>query len=112
MSDARSTSRYAALLLGGSVLVVGTLVASGMHAAKSSAAAQATDAPAAASADQAEFQAWASANDEADGKLIGEIQRNGKTIELRQLPEGAQVDQDNPDLAPDEAMTDQNEPWR
>jgi hypothetical protein len=112
MSDARSTSRYAALLLGGSVLVVGALIASGVNSAKSSVSAQATDAPAAAGADQAAFQEWAGSGDEADGKLIGEIQRNGKTVELRQLPEGAQVDPDDSDLAPDSVMTDQNEPSR
>lgn len=112
MPDARSTSRYAAFLLGGSVLVAGALVASGIHAARSSAAAEATEVPVAAAVDQAEFQRWAGDSEETDGKLIGEIQRNGKTIELRQLPEGARPDPASHGFAPDEDMTDQSESSR
>lgn len=112
MSDARSTSRYAALLLGGSMLVVGALVASGIHAARSSAAAVATEAPIAAAVEQADFERWASDSEESDGKLIGEIQHNGKTIELRQLPEGARPDQASHDFVPDEDMTGQSESSR
>lgn len=112
MPDARSTSRYAAFLLGGSVLVAGALVASGIHAARSSAPAEATEAPITATGDQGEFQTWAGDGEEADGKLIGEIQHNGKTIELRQLPEGARPDQASHDFVPDEDMTGQSESSR
>lgn len=112
MSDARSTYRFAVLLLSGSVLVVGALIASGMNNRSAiplepeGAAAEA----AAALPEQSAFEKWAAEGDASDGKgrLIGEIERDGKMVELRQLPEGVSVDQMkadqvNPD-APADAM--------
>lgn len=114
MSDARSTYRYAALLLGGSVLVVGALIASGIHGTSAAVSAEETGAPVAARANSPEFEKWAADSDEVDGKgrLIGEIERNGKMVELRQLPDGTGPEQPDHDLAPDEAVADQNEPAR
>ncbi len=110
MSDARSTYRFALLLLGGSVLVAGALIANGMSSRSAvpvepeGAAAEA----AAALPEQSAFEKWAAEGDAADGKgrLIGEIERDGKMVELRQLPDGVSVDQ----MKADEMKADQINP--
>lgn len=112
MSDPRSTYRYAALLLGASVLVVGALIATGISDANSAPSASVTDAAAdLAQPNQSAFAAWADEGDEADekGRLIGEIERDGKMVELRQLPEGVTPERINQDLPADESAPDRGD---
>lgn len=89
MAETRSTYRYAAMLLVGSVLAVAALVVTGLESAKSPAA-QATTIADSAPADDTDFRRWAADSEDVDGKgrLIGEIERNGKMVELRELPPG------------------------
>lgn len=114
MSDARSTYRYAVLLLGGSVLVVGALIASGLSS-KASAPAQAdiaTAENAAALQGQSAFEKWADEGEMAEGKgrLIGEVELDGKMVELRQLPDGVEPGQPDQDLPADEVAAGRGEP--
>lgn len=110
MSDARSTYRFAVLLLGGSVLVVGALIANGMNSGAnvSSEPEGAAAEAAAALPEQSAFEKWAAEGDVADGKgrLIGEVERDGKMVELRQLPEGVSVDQMKADQVNPESPVD------
>lgn len=113
MSDARSTYRYAAMIAGGSVLVVGAVIVSNMDSAKTAPSADSTSAAEARQPDESAFAQWAD-DDSADGKgrLIGEIERDGKMVELRQLPDGAGPEQAGQDLPPDELAPDQSAPSR
>ncbi|MGV3513257.1 MAG: hypothetical protein ACO1OX_14745 [Novosphingobium sp.] len=112
MSDPRATYRYAALLLGASVLVVGTLIVTGISSTGSSPSADAASAADPGQSNQSAFAAWAEADDTADekGRLIGEIERNGKMVELRQLPEGVEPERIDQDLPADESAPDRSQP--
>jgi hypothetical protein len=115
MSDARSTYRLAALLLGASVLAVGSLVVSGYDRAHTEAAAATESAPDTVDpADRGQspsFEKWAEDSDEADGKgrLIGEIERDGKMVELRQLPDAPGAEEPTQDSPADDTTPDQGE---
>ena len=67
MSDARSTYRYAAMIAGGSVLVVGAVIVSNMDSAKTAPSADSTSAAEARQPDESAFAQWAD-DDSADGK--------------------------------------------
>lgn len=100
MAESRSTYRYAALLLVGSVLAVAALVITGIDNADAPAA-EASTLATATRTDDADFKKWADDGDVADGKgrLISEIERNGQMVELRELPPGADPDGPQPDEA-------------
>lgn len=100
MAETRSTYRYAGMLLVGSVLAVAALVVSGLDQADAPAA-EASTVATVARHDDADFKKWADDGDVADGKgrLIGEIERNGQMVELRELPPGADPDGPRPDDA-------------
>lgn len=113
MSAARSTHRYAVFLLCGSLLVVSAVIANEIYgaAAVPQAGDSATGEAAALAPDQPAFDKWVHDSESADGKgrLIGEIERDGKIVELRQLSEGPQADQGSPDMPPEESAPDQGE---
>lgn len=114
MSDARSTYRYAVFLLGGSVLVVSALIASGLSS-KASAPAQAeiaTGENGEALQRQSAFEKWADEGEMAEvkGRLIGEVELDGKMVELRQLPEGVEPGHPDQDLPADEVAAGRGEP--
>jgi hypothetical protein len=90
MAETRPTYRYAAMLLVGSVMAVTALVVTGLESARTPAA-QATASAEIVPADDTDFRRWAADSEDVDGKgrLIGEIERNGKMVELRELPPGA-----------------------
>lgn len=98
MAESRSTYRYAALLLVGSVLAVAALVVSGIENADAPAAEASTVATATRTED-ADFRKWADDGDveEGKGRLIGEIEHNGQMVELRELPPGADPNGQKPD---------------
>ncbi|MBB4612818.1 hypothetical protein [Novosphingobium taihuense] len=100
MAETKSTYRFAAMLLVGSVLAVAALVVTGLEKAKAPSD-QASIAATVAKADDEDFRKWADEGDVADGKgrLIGEIEHNGKMVELRELPRNVDPDGPQPDDA-------------
>lgn len=100
MAETKSTYRYAVMLLVGSVLAVTALVVSELDKTAVPDA-EASTVATVARAEEDDFRKWADDGDAADGKgrLIGEIERNGQMVELRELPPGT----DPEGLQPDDA---------